>query len=149
MKKPIISQILSGKLNTKNMIICVDFDGTVVRHRYPDIGPDVPGAVETLKKLVSNGHKLILYTMRSGKELEDAKGWFFDRNITLYGVNENPKQKSWTTSPKCWAELYIDDAGLGCPLILDDEVGAFKTIGYVNWKIVDEILKESGFYKNI
>ena len=129
------------------MTIAIDFDGTVVMHRYPAIGLDVPGAVRTLKKLVENGHKLILYTMRHGKELEEACQWFFDRGIPLYAVNENPQQKSWTKSPKCYADLYIDDAAFNCPLMYDTGVKNIKeTRGYVDWKIVDDKLKKDGFY---
>ena len=46
--------------------IAVDFDGTCVEHDYPEVGLDVEGAVETLKELQSRGHRIILYTMRSG-----------------------------------------------------------------------------------
>lgn len=57
------------------MIIAVDFDGTVVSHEYPHIGEDI-GAVPVLKELVAAGHKLILYTMRSGRLLDEARMWF-------------------------------------------------------------------------
>lgn len=99
------------------MIICIDFDGTCVDHRYPKIGPDAPYAVETLKELDESGHQLILFTMRSGEKLEDAVNWFKEKDIPLYGVQFNPTQKKWTKSNKCYAELYIDDAAFGCPLI--------------------------------
>jgi hypothetical protein len=99
------------------MVICIDFDGTCVDHRYPDIGPDAPFAVETLKELANFGHKLILFTMRSNIGLVDAIGWFKERNIPLYAIQFNPEQNSWSTSNKCYAELYIDDAAFGCPLI--------------------------------
>lgn len=97
-------------------IIAVDFDGTCVTHDYPDIGKDI-GAVPVLRKLVSRGAKLILWTMRSGKERDEAVLWFKRHNIPLWGVNRNPTQRSWTQSPKAYAQLYIDDAALGVPLI--------------------------------
>ena len=81
------------------MYIAVDFDGTCVTHDYPRIGKEI-GATKVLKHLVEAGHKLILNTMRSGKELQDAIHWFNENGIELYGVNENPIQKHWTTSPK-------------------------------------------------
>jgi hypothetical protein len=99
------------------MIIAVDFDGTVVDHRFPDAGPDVPGAVESLLKLSADGHKLILWTMRSGIYLAHAVEWYAERKIPLYGINENPDQKSWTASPKAYANCYVDDAAVGCPLL--------------------------------
>ena len=97
------------------MYIAVDFDGTCVTHDYPRIGKEI-GATKVLKRLVEAGHKLILNTMRSGKELQDAIHWFNKNGIELYGVNENPTQKHWTTSPKVYAHMYIDDAAFGCPL---------------------------------
>lgn len=98
------------------MEIAIDFDGTCVTHNYPYIGEDI-GAVPVLKELVQNGHNLILYTMRSGKQLDDAVKWFARNDIKLYSKQYNPTQGNWTTSNKCYAQLYIDDAALGCPLI--------------------------------
>lgn len=98
------------------MYIAIDFDGTVVTHEYPRIGKDI-GAVPVLKQLVADGHKLILNTMRCGKELEEAVQWFKERDIPLFGINENPTQKRWTSSPKVYANIYIDDAAIGVPLV--------------------------------
>lgn len=99
------------------MIIAVDFDGTCVDHRYPDIGEDAPFATQTLKELAANGHLLILWTMRSGGFLGDASDWFKDRGIPLYGIQKNPTQAGWSSSPKCYANVYIDDAAFGAPMI--------------------------------
>lgn len=96
------------------MIIAIDFDGTVVTHSWPEIGQSI-GAESVLEDLIKEGHKLILYTMRSGKELQEAVNWFSDRQIDLAGVNVNPWQLTWTQSPKVYANLYIDDAALGIP----------------------------------
>jgi hypothetical protein len=102
------------------MIIGVDFDGTCVESMYPDIGVTVPYAVSSLLRLVSQGHKLILYTMRSNmgdqKELTDATNWFKMNGIELWGVQANPDQHAWTESPKPYANIYIDDKAVGCPL---------------------------------
>lgn len=116
-------------------IIAIDFDGTCVTHEYPLVGKDVPNAVNVLKKLNACNIKLILWTMRSGDKLIDAKNWFREREIELWGINENPTQKVWTDSPKAYAKLYIDDAALGCPLsyIVDRP--------YVDWYRVETILK--------
>jgi hypothetical protein len=97
------------------MIIAVDFDGTCVTHEFPKVGREI-GAAPVLKRLVEDGHELILWTMRSEGKLDDAIAWFEKHNIPLYGVQENPTQKTWTKSPKAYAQLYIDDAALGCPL---------------------------------
>ena len=99
------------------MLIAVDFDGTCVMHRYPEVGDDCPHAVEVLKALVEKGNGLILYTMRSRKELQDAIDWFAEREIPLYGIQYDPTQAVWTSSNKCHAQLYIDDAAFGAPLL--------------------------------
>jgi hypothetical protein len=114
------------------MYIAVDFDGTCVTHDYPRVGKDI-GAVPVLKKLTDSGHLLILNTMRSGRELDDAVQWFIDNDIPLYGVNESPTQKSWTASPKVYANLYIDDAAHGCPLKMDRTV---SNRPFVNWDYI-------------
>lgn len=118
------------------MIIAIDFDGTCVTHEYPSVGKEI-GAVPLLQELVGNGHKLILFTMRSGKTLEDAVNWFKQNEIHLYGIQTNPSQSEWTSSPKAYAELYIDDAALGCPVKFDEE---FSQRTFVDWVKVKEML---------
>ena len=118
------------------MEIAVDFDGTCVTHDYPRVGKDI-GAIPVLKRLVGGGHQLILWTMRSGKELNDAIKWFENNGIELYGIQENPNQKSWTASPKAYAQLYIDDAALGSPCKMDSSLSNRK---FIDWKEVEIIL---------
>jgi hypothetical protein len=123
------------------MKIAVDFDGTLVTHEYPNIGQDI-GAVPVLKRLVEAGHKIILNTMRCGPELKAAVNWFKKNGIPLYGVNEDPGQKEWTQSPKVFANMYIDDAALGCPLITPVSLYPNdKVIGrpFVDWQEVERI----------
>ena len=96
--------------------VAVDFDGTCVTHDYPEIGKDI-GAVPVLKRLVENGSRIILWTMRSGKELEAAVNWFAQNKIPLFGVQRNPTQGNWTSSPKAYATCYIDDAAFNAPLV--------------------------------
>lgn len=122
------------------MYIAIDFDGTCVTHDYPRIGKEI-GATEVLKRLVEAGHKLILNTMRSDKELQDAVNWFKKNGIELYGVNENPTQKRWTNSPKVYAHMYIDDAALGCPLINAPEL---SNRPFVDWDSIDLQLIQMG-----
>ena len=121
-------------------VIAVDFDGTCVTHEYPRVGNDI-GAIPVLKKLIDVGHQLILFSMRSDKEQQDAVDWFAKNNIPLYGININPDQLSWTKSNKAYAQLYIDDAALGCPLIYDTKIARRP---FVDWIKVEEILKEKG-----
>lgn len=122
------------------MYIAVDFDGTCVTHDYPNVGKNI-GAVPVLQALDCNGHQIMLNTMRSGKELKDAKDWFAFNNIRLFGANENPTQKSWTDSPKVYANLYIDDAAMGCFLCYDPN---FHSRPYVDWKETTRYLHARG-----
>ena len=100
-----------------------------------------------LKELVRNGHQLILWTMRSHNRqdltdpLQDAINWFKEHEIPLYGVNTNPTQENWTASPKAYAQLYIDDAALGCPLEFFKEKSERP---YVYWVGIRSYLKEKG-----
>ena len=95
------------------MIIAVDFDGTIVEHQYPAIGPEKPFAIETLKKLVEEQHRIILWTVREGKLLEDAVRFCRERGLEFYAVNRNyPEEKDYTER-KIRADLWIDDRNLG------------------------------------
>ena len=122
------------------LIIAVDFDGTCVTHEYPYMGVEI-GAVPVLKELTDNGYRIILYTMRSGKLEKEAVEWFKRNGIPLFAVNSNPEQKKWTKSNKVYADLYIDDNALGCPLKKDPN----STRCYVDWERVREWLVKEGF----
>lgn len=138
------------------MIIAVDFDGTCVTHEFPRVGKEI-GAAEVLKELTDKGHKIILFTMRShpneinqnrtldgstinNDPLQDAIDWFKKHDVPLFGVNENPTQKDWTSSPKPYAHIYIDDAALGVPLKHD----FLSDRPYVDWDIVRYYLHAKG-----
>lgn len=100
------------------MIIAVDFDGTIVEHKYPAIGKEIPFAVNTLKLFQEKGHKLILWTYRSGKDLEKAIDFCKKRGLMFYAVNNNFEGEEFdnTYSRKIYADLYIDDRNiLGIP----------------------------------
>jgi hypothetical protein len=144
------------------MYICVDFDGTLCEHVYPEIGKEVPHAFATIKKLQEAGGKIILFTMRSSKPylhktvevdphtneerkvvverdcLKEAIDWCKERGLEFYGINTNPSQKFWTKSPKAYGQYYIDDAAVGCPLI--HEMGKRP---YVNWVEIEKIMTKT------
>lgn len=145
-------------MQSKQRMILIDFDGTVVEHKFPLVGEEI-GAVPVLKELVENGHKLILFTMRSdshpnptkteaepeisihkGNFLQDAVNWFKSHDIPLYGIQANPTQHLWTTSPKAYGHLIIDDTSINCPLI-------YPAIGnpYVDWEAIRHILIGTGY----
>jgi hypothetical protein len=142
------------------MTINIDFDGTCVTHEFPNVGKSI-GAEKILKRLVDNGHHLILFTMRSdrkeaksvidptiqnftGKSLTEAVEWFNRNDIKLYGIQKNPTQLNWTTSPKSYAELMIDDSALGCPLRFDSEVSERP---FADWETIELYLENMGCFK--
>lgn len=121
--------------------IILDFDGTCVKHEYPNIGDDI-GAIPILKKLIKHKNRLVLFTMRSDRKgkrqhLTEAVNWFKENDIPLYGIQTNPSQIEWTDSPKAYGHLIIDDNCLGIPLIKDSNASVF-----VDWKEIDKMLFE-------
>lgn len=98
------------------MVIAVDFDGTIVRHRYPQIGEEIPFAITTLKMLQQEQHRLILWTVREGDLLEEAVAWCRERGLEFYAVNKDfPEEDASGSgySRKLKADLFIDDRSFG------------------------------------
>ena len=97
------------------MIIAIDFDGTIVEHKYPEIGKEMLFAFETLRELQKQKHQLILWTVRSGKELEEAVEYCREQGIEFYAVNKNYPEEEFdeTISRKIHADIFIDDRNIG------------------------------------
>lgn len=97
------------------LIIAIDFDGTIVEDAYPKIGKERIFAFETLKRLQNDGHRLILWTYRSGKKLDEAVQFCKDNGIVFYAVNESfpGEQLDNKRSRKINADLFIDDRNIG------------------------------------
>ena len=98
------------------MIIAVDFDGTIVTHEYPRIGREIPFAIDTLKRLQQEPQiQLLLWTVREGKELEEAVEYCRSKGLEFHGVNNNyPEETPKDGQPrKLKAHLFIDDRNLG------------------------------------
>lgn len=100
------------------MIIAVDFDGTIVEHRYPKIGEEKPFATETLRMLIRDGHRLILWSVREGELLDEAIRWCHERGVDFYAVNNDyPEEKGPESnkhfSRKIKADYFIDDRNVG------------------------------------
>jgi len=95
--------------------IAVDFDGTIVEHEYPSIGKEKLFAFRTLKELEKKGARLILWTFRAGKELDDAVEFCRKNGIEFYAVNKNYPEEviDESTSRKIDADIYIDDKNIG------------------------------------
>ena len=149
--------------------ILVDFDGTCV--------PTLPigsklenydsGAEKVLKRLISSGHNIVLWTVRNdssqnpynvvarqftGKSsLAEAVGWFMERNIPLYGINEVPDEISKVGSGrKILGDYLIDDTAIGTPMkkvtvkyfsYFTDDYCVIETV-HVDWDKVEKYLEE-------
>ena len=139
------------------MDIIIDFDGTCVTHEFPNIGKDI-GAEKVLKKLIQKGHKLILFTMRCnhtfipnshqpdiivepGNYLTEAVNWFKERDIPLFGIQKHPNQTGWTSSPKAYGHLIIDDIALGCPVKFDRNISDKP---FIDWVRIEGMLTNNG-----
>lgn len=98
-----------------NIKIAVDFDGTIVEHEYPKIGKEKLFAFRTLKELEKQGASLILWTFRTGKELDEAIEYCRNNGLEFYAVNRNYPEEIMdeTVSRKINADIYIDDKNLG------------------------------------
>jgi hydroxymethylpyrimidine pyrophosphatase-like HAD family hydrolase len=98
-----------------SLVIAVDFDGTIVDNKYPEIGKPKLFAVETLKKLQEDGHRLILWTYRTGDKLEEAVEFCEQRGIEFYTVNKSYPEEVYdkSISRKILADIFIDDRNLG------------------------------------
>ncbi len=99
------------------MTIAIDFDGTIVEDKYPEIGTELPFATETLRMLIRNHHRLILWTVREGETLDEAVEWCRQRGVEFFAVNKDyPEEeidKNSSFSRKIKADIFIDDRGVG------------------------------------
>ena len=99
------------------MLIAVDFDGTIVEHKYPEIGEEIPFAIQTLKMLRQDGHKLILWSVREGELLDVAVEWCRERGLEFYAVNRDYPEETVDNNPhftrKLKVDVFIDDRNLG------------------------------------
>lgn len=120
------------------MTIAVDFDGTIVTHEYPNIGKEIPFAVQTLKMLQDDGHKLILWTVREGDLLRDAIQWCREKGLEFYAANkdypEEEEQNNNHYSRKLKADIWIDDRNIG---------------GLPDWGTIYQIIKNKKTYEEI
>ena len=110
------------------MKIAVDFDGTIVEHKFPAIGEELLFAIETLKELQRQQHPIILWTFRSGKELDEAVDYCRQRGLEFYAVNKNYPEEVFneSISRKVNADLFIDDRNIG---------------GFPGWDVIFEMIQ--------
>lgn len=127
-------------MSDKKIFLVTDFDDTIVQNWYPCIGPSIPDALRWLRRFQEMGMFIILNTTRScfndfGDTLTPAVKYLTDNGINLYGINKNPDQESWSKSPKVYGTFYVDDHGVGCPLLYQEGENPF-----VDWNKVGEII---------
>ncbi len=124
------------------MIIAVDFDGTIVENKYPEIGKERLFATDTLKMLIKERHQLVLWSCREGKLLDDAINWCKDRGVEFWAINRDYPEEDITKnrhfSRKIKADLFIDDRQVGG---LPDWGTIYQMI--TNNKTYEQIIKES------
>lgn len=113
-----------------SLIIAIDFDGTIVEDAYPKIGKPMLFAFETLLKLQEDGHRLILWTYRSGSKLDEAVAFCEENRIHFYAVNKSFPEEEFdnTFSRKIHADLFIDDRNIG---------------GFMGWGEIYQLLTNS------
>ena len=119
------------------MTIAVDFDGTIVEHRYPEIGREIPFAVDTLKMLSRDGHRLILWSVREGRLLDEAVAWCRERGLEFYAVNKDYPEEERSHdnySRKLKVELFIDDRNVG---------------GLPDWGLIYRMVTERKSYRDV
>jgi hydroxymethylpyrimidine pyrophosphatase-like HAD family hydrolase len=115
-------------IDLRGVKIAVDFDGTIVEHKYPKIGKTKPFAFETLKRMNELGACLILWTIRTGKELDEAVKFCHKNGVEFYAVNKNYPEEIFdeNISRKVNADIFIDDRNVG---------------GFLGWGEICQILE--------
>ena len=119
------------------MTIAVDFDGTIVEHRYPEIGREIPFATDTLKLLAKEGHRLILWSVREERLLDEAVEWCRERGLEFYAVNKDYPEETKEDnnfSRKLKVEMFIDDRNVG---------------GLPDWGIIYKMISEKKSYRDV
>ena len=128
-------------LPNKHLIIAIDFDGTIVEDAYPNIGKPIIFAFETMKKLQSEGHRLILWTYRSDRKLQEAVDFCKQQGLEFYAINKSYPEEEFDgkISRKINATFFVDDRNIG---------------GFIGWTAVHKLLlnyepeikKKKGFF---
>ena len=140
------------------MIFAIDFDGTIVEDRYPEIGELKPEAQRFIEELQRRDDKWILWTMRAGRYLNEAEDFLYKHDLIPDAVNDNlPEVKAkWPGNPnprKIFADVYIDDrneGGLKFSRYAFDENGPAALLTAEQAAIIDKCgkLKELLLVKN-
>ena len=93
-------------------IMAVDFDGTLVRDKFPEIGLEREDFCRAIRILQKMGVKSILWTSRTGSALQEAIEWCEDHDLHFDAINKNlPEviELTGTDTRKVYANVYFDD----------------------------------------
>ena len=117
--------------NVDSKTIAIDFDGTIVEHDYPRIGREMLFAFATIKELHKKGHRLILFTYRTGELFDEAVEYCKKNGVEFYAVNKNFPEETYSEDipRKLNVDVFIDDRNVG---------------GFLGWSSVWQILHPDG-----
>ena len=124
-------QVLRIDDKTKAPILAVDFDGTIVEHKFPGIGKLIPGARVALRYLHKKGCRIIIWTCRKGKYENNMREFLVKEKIPFDYINENVPGIDFTSN-KVFANYYIDDLNLG---------------GFPGWLETTRIVMRDGYFQ--
>ena len=118
-------------INNNSKTIAIDFDGTIVEHAYPAIGKEMLFAFATIKELHKKGHKLILFTYRTGSLLDEAVEYCRQNGVEFYAVNKNYPEEDYNENipRKLNVDIFIDDRNVG---------------GFIGWSAIWQLLHPEG-----
>ena len=121
----------------KYKVIAVDFDGTIVEDRYPQIGPMVPTAREVLRRYRELGGQIILWTCRTGADLANACLFLAHNGIKVDAINSHIPERLEMFKREY---PHIPDCDVECRKIPADMYIDDRNPGGVDWEMVAEML---------
>jgi len=98
------------------MILSIDFDGCIASESYPEIGPEIPGAIQTINYLYGLNHCIIINSCRARERRDEMIQWLDAHGVKYCHVGENCRERIVeyrTDCRKISADCYIDDKIVG------------------------------------
>ena len=140
------------------MLVYLDFDQTVVSSKFPNIGSAVPGAIETVKQIMYNGHRVVLNTARIHfgiNHLHKATSWLYEQGIDVHGHTseklipapyklaiQNLKNIRKSVLNTDMVTFFIDDISEGVPTTIIDGFDC------VDWSVIARDFLQLGIIKD-
>ena len=129
------------------MIIAVDFDGILCENEFPDIGSPNYDVISLIRRLIDQGHEVVLWTTRNGDELKNAVNWCTDYGLHFCNINgPAPSNEAQfkdiypTQSRKIYADVYIDDHNI--EFLASSVNNAIDIVTHELWKGVKQWSKK-------